>query len=296
MTPLEVMSWSLRSVLAAPPGKEIIGADFSAIEARCLAWLAGQQDVLDVLADPKRDIYVEDAKAIGSDSRQLGKVCRLALGYGMGPIKFADTAAGYGIKLPLKEARRVTLLWRKNNPSIVDLWETLEAACKDAIASPGRVLPVGSFVKVAASKECLMVRLPSGRTIRYWQPSTRLVNKKIQTVDEEGEIITLERESLELRFFTVGIDKVTMVPESTYGGKLVENITQAVARDLLAYALVALDDRYPVVGHVHDSIVSEVPVGTGSVEEFCEIMATGPPWAPGLPLAASGYRSTRFKG
>lgn len=141
-----------------------------------------------------------------------------------------------------------------------------------------------------------MVQLPSGRAMRYWRPSVKTVTKKIQTVDEEGEIVEMERESQEIRFFTPAKDAVSMQMEATYGGKLVENITQAVARDLLAHAVTLLDDRYPVVVHVHDSIASEVPAGFGSVEEFCKIMSTVPSWAPGLPLAASGYRDTRFRG
>ena len=293
---LDDLSMSLRGIIAAPPGREIIGADFSAIEARVLAWLAGQQDVLDVFASGQ-DVYVYAAKKINSTDRQLGKVATLGLGYGMGPIKFADTARSYGITLPLKEARRVTLQWRKANPAITELWSLLEDACKRSIDNPGVVTPVGAFLKVAATKDCLMVQLPSGRAIRYWRPSVKTVTKKIQTVDEDGEIVEMERESLEVRFFTPAKDAVSMQMEVTYGGKLVENITQAVACDLLGHAMDLLEAAgYPVVVHVHDSIACEAPVGFGSVEEFCSIMSTVPSWAPGLPLAASGYRDTRFRG
>lgn len=296
--PLEVLSWSLRSMIAAAPGCEILGADFSAIEARVLAWLAGQQDVLDILADPARDIYVEDAKGAGSSNRQLGKVLRLGLGYGMGPIKFASTARldPYRVTLSLKEARRLVLGWRKLNPAIVQLWRDVEDGCRNAMQAPGTVFPMGSFLKAAATDTCLLVQLPSGRAIRYWRPSVRSVVKKVETVDEDGEIITIERESSEIRFYTSSPNAVDMDAESTYGGKLVENVTQAVARDLLADALIRLDPTYPVVVHVHDSIASEVPEGTGSVEEFCSIMAQVPTWAPGLPLRAEGYRDRRFRG
>jgi DNA polymerase len=252
--------------------------------------------VLAVLADPKQDVYVFAANKIGSKDRQLGKVLTLACGYGMGPIKFRDTAAGYGLKLTLKEARTAVLGWRKANAAITGIWQETEQAVHRAIAVVGSVHTVGAFLKVAANKECLMVQLPSGRAIRYWRPSVVQVKKKVDTVDEDGEVVTIERDSKEVRFFTCGRDASHMDVESTYGGKLVENITQAVARDLLAHALLALDDRYPVVCHVHDSIASEVPAGSGSVEEFCSIMATVPAWAPGLPLAASGYRDTRFRG
>lgn len=218
--PLEALSMSLRGVIAAAPGMELIGADFSAIEARVLAWLAGQHDVLSVLADPKQDVYVYAAKKIGSGDRQLGKVLTLACGYGMGPIKFRDTAAGYGLRLTLKEARTAVLAWRKSNTAIVDLWQLTEDACREAIASPGRVVNVGAFLKVAATKTCLMVQLPSGRAIRYWRPTVRTVMKEIETVDEDGEIVKLKRESTEIVFFTPGKNAVDMVQESTYSGKL----------------------------------------------------------------------------
>jgi DNA polymerase len=300
MRPLEAMSNTLRSTVCAAPGHELIGGDFAAIEARVLAWLAGQQDVLDVLADPKRDLYVEDAKAVGSDNRQLGKTMRLALGYGMGPIKFATTAAAAGIQLPLKEARRLTLLWRRANPAIADfndgIWYRLGQACFDAVKTPGVTHDVGPFLKVAATRTCLLVQLPSGRAIRYWRPAVRMVKKTVQTVNEEGEIVEVERESNELQFFVPSRNAVDMTVERTYGGKLTENITQAVARDLLADAITRLDPLYPVVVHVHDSIASEVPEGTGSIEEFNRLMSEVPPWAPGLPVKCDVYRDRRFRG
>ena len=214
----------------------------------------------------------------------------------MGPIKYADTAAGYGLKMSLKDARKSVLAWRKSNVAIVDLWAKLEEACRAAIVAPGVAIDVGAFLRVAATKECLMLRLPAGRVIRYWRPSVRSVTKKIQTVDEEGKIIEVTRESTEIQFFTSAVNAVEMERESTYSGKICENVTQAVARDLLAHAITVLDPRYPVVVHVHDSIASEVPAGTGDVGEFCKIMSAVPPWAPGLPLAASGYRDVRFRG
>lgn len=297
MRPLEAVSNWLRSIIVAAPGHELIAADFNAIEARVLAWLAGESAVLGALADPARDVYVEAARTVGSQDRWLGKLCALALGYSMGAIKFATTAASQGIVLPLKEARRITFAWREANQNIVSLWSKLEDACRAAIASRGVVIPVGEFLRVAANKECLQIRLPSGRVIRYWRPSVRTVTKKIQTVDEDGEIVEVERETEEIRFWTSGANAVDMMPESTYGGKLVENVTQGISRDLLGEALLRLESAgYPVVVHVHDSIVSEVTMGSGSVEQFCSIMETRPSWAADLPLKCEGYRGVRFKG
>lgn len=299
--PLEAVSQSLRSVIAAPPGFEIIGGDFSAVEARVVAWLAGQEDVLELFR-AGIDVYVYAAKRVNSNDRQLGKVCVLALGYGMGDIKFVSTAAGapYFVHLELKDAVRIKKAWREANSEIVSFWRDLETACMDAILTPGRTIPcrrLACYVK----NNCLFVRLPSGRTLRYWRPSVVTVEKVFKVVDDDGNIIERTVVSDEIQFFTVSKDKNSMTRESTYGGKLVENATQAVARDLMGEAVArfdALEDSRPyrLVVHVHDSGASEVPAGTGSVDDFCAIMAEAPPWAVGLPIRVEGYRARRFKG
>lgn len=305
-SPLDAISQSLRSVIAAPRGCDLIGGDFSAVEARGIAWLAGQWDILEEFA-AGTDVYAYTAAKIGSSSRSLGKVCVLALGYQMGAIKFAATAAKHGVHLDLKQAVRIQKFWRGTNRAIVGFWRDLEDTARDAIAEPGVVLRVGSSTVCAARpqdifmrvrKDCLQVLLPSGRSIRYWRPRVVRTVKMIKTVNDEGEIVEREMHTDEIRFFTMAQDKKTMRLESTYGGKLAENVTQAVARDLLAEALVRIDpvDPYQLVMHVHDSIVSEVPEGAGSVQEFCKIMAVAPAWADGLPIAVEGYRAKRFRG
>lgn len=294
--PLEAMSLALRSMIAAPPGKELIAADFKAAQAIILAWLAGQEDVLDIFRDPTRDIYIEDAAKIGSTNRDLGKLQRLGLGFQMGAVKAHSEAPKYKVKLTTKEARAVVEGFRKNNAAIVALWASLENAVIEAVARPGLVIPVGRFLKVAATNTCLMIQLPSGRAIRYWQPRVSTATKTIEFIHEDGTIKKATKTGPQIQFFTPAKDAVTMELEDTFGGKLAENVTMGVERDLLGHALTLLDDRYPVVIHVHDSIASEVPAGFGRVEEFCKIMSTVPSWAPGLPLAASGYRDTRFRG
>lgn len=292
-SPLDAMSQSLRSMIVAGPGNEFIAADYAAIEARVVAWLAGATELLETFQRGE-DVYVKTAEAIGSDSRQLGKVCTLALGYGMGPVKFIDTASKSGIELTRKEAVQVRNAWKKFNAPIVQFWEDMEEACITAVDELTTV-QVGPHIRVSADETCLKIHLPSGRKIRYWQPRLRRVTKQITSLDAEGEFVEHEFQTRELQFYAVG--GRGMVKESTYSGKLVENVTQAVARELLAHALTVLErEGYPVVLHVHDSIVAEVPEGEGNVDEFCYYMTELPDWAIGCPVKAEGYRGRFFKG
>lgn len=296
--PLEAMSESLRAMLVAAPKHDLIAADFAAIEARVVAWLAGAHDALAVFAAGE-DIYVKAAADIGSDNRQLGKVCTLALGYGMGVLKFIDTArkAPYNVEMSRKEAWRVHRAWRDANPAIVQFWGDLERACQTAVINPGTAINVGPHLRVVRNKKALLIRLPSGRVLRYWTPKVKKTKKEIVAVNEDGELVVHEFESMELSFAAVGKNKTSMVRESTYGGKLVENVTQAVARDLLAHSMLTLDAAgYPLVLHVHDSAAAEVPEGTGSVEEFEQLMSETPRWARGCPVATEGYRAKHFQG
>lgn len=302
---LEGLSYSLRSLVVAPPGKDLIGGDFAAIEARVLAWLVGQEDKLDVFRrfdavppGPVRDAldpYLIAAKKQGSEVRDFGKVLELALGYGMGEIRLQETArAMVGLNLSLKECRKAKLTWRALNPLVPIFWQEIEDAFRNAITDPAAEIVVGR-VRVTGSASCIRIWLPSGRALHYWRPSTKNVIRKMKTVDAEGEVVESEVEMNEIRFYTAGGDGMDL--ESTYGGKLCENIVQAVARDLLRDALIRLAMTfYRVVLHVHDSICAEVPEGAGSAEDFCTIMADAPQWAAGLPIAVEGYRSRHFKG
>lgn len=312
--PLEVLSQLLRSVVAAPPGRELIAGDFSAIEARVLPWLAGQNDVVEFFANFDRervafqrgeretkptDLYEFTAAKIGSTSRQLGKIAALALGYGMGALKFAKTAAMRGVVLEPLEARSVQREWRKANDVTVDFWGELENAVRSALDDPGGTYDAGRIsAELTRSRDCLWLLLPSGRAIRYWRPRIVRTRKVVETIDDAGNVVENEFETDEIRYFTVSKTKRSMSIESTYGGKLAENVTQAVARDLLAEVLPRIEytDPYDVVMHVHDSIASEVPAGAGTVEEFRELMVRRPSWARTLPVAADCYRARRFRG
>lgn len=308
--PLAVLSMLLRSILAAPEGREFIAADFAAIEARVLTWLVDDRDLLGVFARGE-DVYVYTAEAMSAtcdhpwredcsacvSARQLGKVCRLALGYGMGALKLADTGGKDGIALDLKEWRSIQKTWRDTNPLVVDFWKDIEKVVKAAIFHPGKTFACGRL-QIYVKGACLFIRLPSGRCLRYWQPCVRTVEKRIKTLTDEGVIVERVFETEEIQFSTMGPDKTRMVRESTYGGKLTENVVQAIARDLLGEAMLRVDSSglYKIVVHVHDSAASEVPAGAGSVDEFCELMAVAPNWASGCPIAVEGYRDVCFRG
>lgn len=295
--PMRALSMQLRSMLSAPPGFDLIAGDYSAIECRVLAWLAGQTDTLE-LFEAGEDVYVHTARLLGSESRPLGKVSELGLGFGMGQVRFHEHAHGFGVRLSRIEARQYQQLWRANRPAIVAFWGTAHDSCVRAIRNPGSAFAVGDRIVVKASKSCLAVRLPSGRLLRYWSPRVVPVTKKVQVLTDEGHLSTAEFDTDEVQFRTMGPDRKSMVRTSTYGGKLVENFTQATARDLLADALARFEasGTYVPVAHVHDSLATQVVEGAGDVREFELMMAETPAWAATLPNAVEAYRAKRFRG
>lgn len=303
--PLEALSARLRSILVPRPGVSLFGADYSAIEARGLAWLAGESGVLGTFARGE-DIYMADARTIDTDDRQMGKLCRLGLGYGMGPVKFVVTAADNGVRLSMKRAVEVVKAWRAANPRIVALWRALDDGVREAVLNPGVPVEVAEGrLRLAANKTVLVMLLPSGRAIRYWRPHIVRTKKRIEVADDDGQVKVREMEVDEVRYFTAnGEDDDAgggeMKLRSGYGGKWTENAVQALCRDLLGDALVRLegpDSPFDTVAHVHDSIAAE-PRGRcrPRKEQFAEIVTQVPDWAAGFPVAAEAYEAPRFKG
>ena len=277
-----VLSELIRAAFVAAPGHRFLVADFSAIEARVIAWLAGEQWVLDLFKNGG-DIYCETGSRMfgqevkkHSPLRQRAKVAVLACGYqgGVGALK----AMG-GEKLGLGEDEMASIVdaWRKANPRIAQMWWDVNRAALEAIKN-GTSQMVGR-IKVYQKLGALVIALPSGRELIY--PSPRVGENRFG-----GESIT---------FMGLGLNRKWGRIE-TYGGKLVENIVQATARDVLAHSMATLEAAgYPTVMHVHDEVITEVPYGRGSVEELCALMSRGPKWSKGLPLAAEGFESTYYK-
>lgn len=277
-----VLSELIRAAFVAAPGSRFLVADFSAIEARVIAWLAGEQWVLDLFKNGG-DIYCETGTRMfgqevkkHSPLRQRAKVAVLACGYqgGVGALK----AMG-GEKLGLSEDEMASIVdaWRKANPRIAQMWWDVNRAALEAIKN-GTSQMVGR-IKVYQKLGALVIALPSGRELIY--PSPRVGENRFG-----GESIT---------FMGLGLNRKWGRIE-TYGGKLVENIVQATARDVLAHSMATLEAAgYPTVMHVHDEVITEVPYGHGSVDELCTLMSRGPKWSKGLPLAAEGFESTYYK-
>ena len=261
---LDCVSWSLRACLGPGPGPggALWGFDFSQIEARVLAWLAGQQDVLQVFRSGN-DVYVWAAKQFGSDNRQLGKVLILALGYGMGAVKLRDTAwKNYRVTMTAAEAAKFHREWRQRNPRIVAFWDTIGAAARDAILNPGTAYPVlPSAIALRASRKTLKMILPSGRILYYHRPRV----EAHQGITYWGE------------------EKSQWVQRRTWGGTLAENATQAVARDIMAEAMMRAVTRASAVPlmTVHDELVYWEG---GDGEALERLMKEAPMWAGGLPI------------
>lgn len=279
---LDAVSSCLRACFVAPPGKTFAVCDYSAIEARVIAWLAGQQDILDVFASGE-DVYVYTAAKINSTDRQLGKVSVLGLGFGMGAPKFVDSAATYKLTLTLERAQEVVHAWRSANKKIVQFWYDLDRAVRDAIEH-GKETQVG-FLTVRMAKGImrgsLLIVLPSGRHLVYR-------NARLEHDGDGKSSIVYD-----------GTNQYTRKWEAirSYGGKFAENVTQAVARCLLADAMLRMERNHlPIVASIHDEVVCEVDEERGQqqYEAMKAIMQNGPAWAAGLPLGGAGWVGKRY--
>ena len=270
----------IRGALMAPAGQTLTVCDYSAIEARVLAWLAGEEWVLEAFR-AGRDIYIETAARMfhvpydeAKPLRKKGKVAVLALGYG-GGINALKAMGAEGTDAELEEIKQT---YRAANPRIAKFWADMDRAMRNR---SGRV---GEYITIHPEANGLVtIKLPSGRELFYHKLHFRTVSK----FDKEVEAL----------HFLDPKSHLAVIP--TYGGRLTENVTQAVARDVLAHALVNLDkENVAVVAHVHDEVIAE---GGVTVERMKELMGAGvgnplaPPWADGLPLAAEGYYCARYR-
>lgn len=258
---------------------QIYCSDFSAIEARVLAWLAGEKWRMDVFANGG-DIYCASASqmfnlpveknGVNGHLRQKGKIAELALGYG-GSVGALKAMGAIQMGLEEEELQPLVTAWRNSNPNITSLWWAIDRAVKTVIKTkqPIEIFGIGIFYQSGI----LFIQLPSGRRLSYVKPL--IAENKFG-----GEAVTYEG---------VGGTKKWERIES-YGPKFIENIVQAISRDILAEAMVRLADYgFEIVMHVHDEVVLEVPMGISSVEEVCGILSVKPTWANGLLLNADGY-------
>ena len=280
-----VLSELIRTAFIPKPGCRFVVADFSAIEARVLAWLSGEQWRLDVFTSHGK-IYEASASSMfhvpmeeitkGSPLRQKGKLAELGLGFG-GASGALISMGALDMGLTEDELPPLVAAWRKANPHITQFWWDVDAAAIKAVTEKQKT-KVGKIIFEYKSG-ILFITLPSGRKLSYVKP-----RMAVNRFGRDG--LTYEGISENKKWSRI----------ETYGPKLVENIVQGTARDLLAEAMLRVEEKgYPIVMHCHDEIIAEVPEDSGSVDEMCEIMAVQPEWAEGLPLRADGYQCSFYQ-
>lgn len=288
----DTLSQLIRTALVAPEGQTFAVADFSAIEARVIGWLASEKWRMDVFAGDGKIYEASAAQMFGvpvasitkdSPLRQKGKVAELALGY-QGGVNALRTMGAERMGLTEEEMQGIVYAWRDASPAIVGLWGKLNAAAMMATRSKGRgfVLPKFRGLRFFHNGEALLVTLPSGRNLTYWEASL--------CVNRFGKQA--------LRYKGIGTYSRKWEWTETYGGKLAENVVQAIARDLLADTMLRLDKAgHHIVMHVHDEVVCEMPKGGAeqSLAAICGVMGETPRWAEGLILTADGYTTDYYK-
>jgi DNA polymerase len=290
--PLAVVGDCSRAMICAASGHVLIGADFSSIESRVLAWVAGEEWKLDsyrrfdATHDPRDEPYCATAckifnKPNGSftkddPERNVGKTCDLAFGYagGLGawrkfePDRFSDD-----------EVKTFIRGWRQAHPEIKHLWERLDRAAWTAVQERSRVVRCG-IVRFQCDGLFLQLTLPSGRKLSYPHP---------RIIGDEHEQHVVFADNAAGQFVDCGHG------QGAYGGLWTENIVSGIARDLLADAMLRIEAAgYPIVLHVHDEVVAEVPQGFGSLDEFTHLMTRKPSWALDLPIAAKAWTGKRY--
>jgi DNA polymerase len=348
--PIDVVKSCLRSFVRAPEGSRLLVCDFASIEARVLAWLAGEEDLIKVFAtggDPYKvmagKIYDCPADEVTKAQRQIGKIAILGLGYGMGHKAFRNACRIMaGVNIDSAFAKKVVKAYREANPNIKQFWSAMNNACIQSISTkqPHRVGRLG----VSCDGSWMKIALPSERRLHYRDPALIQVrapwsegftgtisgDETLAGELEDQDIDLGERKDgaweycdipksaipwmkVQTKFrFAVAPKKPEFIKQiqhmgvnsatrswsktRTYGGKLVENVTQAVARDFLADAMLRVEEAgYPIVATVHDEILSELKYGIGSLEEFEHLMREVPAWGSGCPIEVEGYEAERYR-
>lgn len=288
--PMKVFASCVRGMLIPREGHDLLFADFSSIEARIVAWMADAVDKLEIFRTHGLVYEYTASKIWGHpldlDSLKLfkknepelrfyGKIAELALGYQGGEAAFVKMAKQFGAEIDAEQASQIKWDWREANKEIVDMWESVKNAAIIAVEKPGETQQAHRLAFRVVG-DYLYMRLPSGRKLAYYKPQI---------------------ENEELRYW--GIDTYTRQWSlcKTYGGKLVQNAAEGIARDLLAQGMFNLHrtGRYPILGTVHDEVITEPREGTGSVAEVEKLMTQPLRWAEGLPVKAVGERTKRYK-
>lgn len=282
-SPSDILSQLIRTAFIAKEGTRFIISDFSAIEARVLAWLAGEQWVLDAFENGE-DIYCRTASrmfgvpvekhGVNGHLRQKGKIATLACGY-QGALGALKAMGGIEMGLSEDELQSIVDSWREANPNIVSLWWDIDAVVKRVVKT--RTKEKYKSLVISYEKGILFIELPSKRRLAYPKAKIGINRFGGESVVYEGVVVGNKWDKIE-----------------SYGGKFVENIVQAIARDILAETMMRLEEKgFNIVMHIHDEVVIESD--SSSIEEVNQIMSLLPSWAPGLILDADGFESEFYK-
>lgn len=282
-SPSEVLSQLIRTAFIPKEGCRFIVSDFSAIEARVLAWLAGEDWVLNAFKNGE-DIYCSTASqmfgvpvvkhGVNGDLRQKGKVATLACGYG-GSVGALKAMGAIEMGLSEDELQSIVDSWREANPNIVSLWWDIDSVVKRVVKT--RSKEKYKSLVISYEKGILFIELPSKRRLAYPKAKIGMNRFGGESIVYEGIVVGNKWDKIE-----------------SYGGKFVENIVQAIARDILAEAMMRIEkEGFNIVMHIHDEVVIESD--SSSIEEVNQIMSLVPSWAPGLILDADGFESEFYK-
>lgn len=281
----QAFSSCIRGMITATPGWWLYSADYNAIECRVLNWLAGETGVLKDFENGV-DLYVKMAKRIGMDDRSIGKILELALGFGMGVDKLFQTCLDWGVNggrgLTIEQCEAGVKAYRSSHPNVVKFWHMQENAAVQAVRKKHSVIKTKVGISWGMWEKFLWCELPGGKKLYYFGPEVR------QEPTPWGEFRP--------KLYHWHIENTTKqwVCSPTYGGKLVENIVQATARNLMFDAALRLKEHgYHYMFSVHDEIVAEAQ--KGSVQEFEKILLQKPLWAKGLPIAVGAWKDLRYR-
>lgn len=343
--PIEVAKSSLRSLITTEKRKALFVCDYASIEARVLAWLCRQDDLVQEFREGK-DVYVSMASSIydvppaevTKDQRLVGKIAILGLGYGMGAKTFKLTCSTWGVPCKYGFAMQVVKAYRARNEKIKEFWKDINTCCLHSVRNPGTTVNFGRL-KIFTDPNWMRISLPSGREIMYsspeivevtapwskgytgsitwegdeeqlfeggvtWESSehSKYYGCKFQNLRwlQKHQHLTEDLEEMEpqpidqLQYKSVVGQSRKWANTRTYGGKLTENVVQAIARDFLSEAMLRVDPEYPIVATVHDEIISEAHEDL-SLERFESLMEQVPAWGHGCPIAVEGYKARRYR-
>lgn len=356
---MEVLSSALRGAICAAPGSELVCADYAAIEARGIFWLAGDADALgifnrggDIYKEMAVKIYDVELHEVTKTMRQVGKSAILGLGYGMGAKRFKDQAATSGVELTKAECKKIVKIYREAYPSITSFWKDLNKAAIIAVSDKCRMTVANGKISLCVADGFLNITLPSGRVMHYYSPEVKKVFVEVYSVRslgtppwsvEDALIDTIDVSLLQEITEEVGTSKITesmikqmpcysvgaikrlldsgymikrdgywqqkftyMAVDSvtkkyarwgTFGGKLAENVTSGMCRDIMAEAMLRAEATgvYKPILTVHDEILCEVVHPKGEVEEFEALITESPLWATDFPIKAEGWKNLRYR-